>query len=59
MKTLLALIAVALTSCVTTITETTAPDGTVTKVTVKQPATGSIEAATALTAIAVDQLSSK
>ena len=59
MKTLLALTALALTSCVTTTTETTNLDGTVTKVTVRQPATGSIEAATALTAIAVDQLSGK
>lgn len=59
MKLLLAIIALALTSCITTTTETTALDGTVTKVTVRQPATGSIEAATALTAIAVDQLSGK
>ena len=59
MKTLLALIALAITSCVTTTTETTNIDGTVTRVTVRQPATGSIEAATALTAIAVDQLSGK
>ena len=59
MKLLIALTALALTSCVTTITETTALDGTVTKVTVRQPATGSIEAATAITAIAVDQLSGK
>ena len=59
MKTLLALIALAITSCVTTTTETTNIDGTVTRVTVRQPATGSIEDATALTAIAVDQLSGK
>jgi len=59
MKTTLAIIALALTSCITTTTETTNLDGTVTKVTVRQPATGSIEAATVLTAIAVDQLSGK
>ena len=59
MKTLLALTAIALTSCVTTITETTYPDGWVEKVTIKQPADGSIASAVAISAIVADAASSK
>ena len=59
MKTLLALTAIALTSCVTTTTETTYPDGRVEKVTIKQPADGSIASAVAISAIVADAASSK
>lgn len=59
MKMILALATLALCSCVTTVTETTATDGSYMKVTTTQPATGSIEAATIVAAIAVDQFSTK